>query len=486
MRPRRTGAGPEPQCLARIAPVARDRHRMDRVPSRRRPHRPGTLRPTLELAKRRLEGAGRRRRLRLSADRGGPRDRVHREQHRVLARPLHRLDRSGRGTSAHPSTPRFCRAATSGRSPASPARRRRIPRQAGCTSWPSSRRGTTCFSPSTSSTAASSRSRTSTRSVRRLRCSSSAEPSRWTAATSTYRWAGSTATAVRITATWSPCPDCGGAALAYQVPSARGAGIWSAAGVTLDATGNVYFVTGNGASRGTFDFSNAVVELSPGLRVQSYFAPTNWIALNAGDVDLGALGPTLLPDAVLAVGKDGVAYLLQQGRLGGIGGQTSMLHLCAGAFGGTAVSGTTVFVPCTDGLFALSVSPAGLKELWHLAHPGSRLADPGGRGGVGDRAVVRDALRPRPGDRRHPVLDRPRLGPAFQHARRDRGIRRRAGRPRGGRRPDVGLKARPTPGSCGAGWPSRSRRRLLPRPCCSSGPTGPGPAPCPRSSAPRT
>jgi outer membrane protein assembly factor BamB len=91
--------------------------------------------------------------------------------------------------------------------------------------------------------------------------------------------------------------------------------------------------------------------------------------LNAGDVDLGALGPTLLPDAVLAVGKDGVAYLLQQGRLGGIGGQISMLHLCAGAFGGTAVSGTTVFVPCTDGLFALSVSPAGLKELWHLAHP---------------------------------------------------------------------------------------------------------------------
>ncbi|HEY1455342.1 MAG TPA: PQQ-binding-like beta-propeller repeat protein [Candidatus Dormibacteraeota bacterium] len=164
-------------------------------------------------------------------------------------------------------------------------------------------------------------------------------------------------------------PRLGGAALAYQVPSARGAGIWSAAGVALDANGDVYVVTGNGSSRGAFDFSNAVVELSPSLRVESYFAPANWIALNAGDVDLGALGPTLLPGAVLAVGKDGVAYLLQAGRLGGVGGQVSTVHLCAGAFGGTAVSGTTVFVPCADGLFALSVSPAGLKEVWHQAHP---------------------------------------------------------------------------------------------------------------------
>jgi outer membrane protein assembly factor BamB len=43
-------------------------------------------------------------------------------------------------------------------------------------------------------------------------------------------------------------PRAGGAALSFQVRSARGAGIWSAAGVTLDASGNVYAVTGNGAS----------------------------------------------------------------------------------------------------------------------------------------------------------------------------------------------------------------------------------------------
>jgi outer membrane protein assembly factor BamB len=168
-------------------------------------------------------------------------------------------------------------------------------------------------------------------------------------------------------------PRAGGTALSYRVPSARGAGIWSAAGMTIDPSGNVYVVTGNGASESSFDFSNAVVELSPDLKVESYFAPANWIALNAGDLDLGALGVTLLAGFALAVGKDGVAYLLNAGQLGGIGGQVARLGLCAGAFGGTAVVGSTVFVPCTDGLYAVAVSVAlaagGMKVAWVARHP---------------------------------------------------------------------------------------------------------------------
>ena len=166
-------------------------------------------------------------------------------------------------------------------------------------------------------------------------------------------------------------PRAGGAALTYRVPSARGAGIWTAAGVSIDpSTGNVFAVTGNGASRSTFDFSNAVVELSPDLQsVKSYFAPANWIALNAGDVDLGALGVTLLPGAAVAVGKDGVAYLLNTDRLGGIGGQTSSRQLCAGAFGGTATHRSVVYVPCTDGLYAVSIGPNGMNVVWHASRP---------------------------------------------------------------------------------------------------------------------
>ncbi|MHB8611032.1 MAG: outer membrane protein assembly factor BamB family protein [Candidatus Dormibacteraceae bacterium] len=165
-------------------------------------------------------------------------------------------------------------------------------------------------------------------------------------------------------------PRGGGAALTYRVPSARGGGIWSAAGLTLDPSGNVYAVTGNGASRSTFDFSNAVVELSPDLqRVRSYFAPANWITLNDSDMDLGALGVTLLPGAAVAVGKDGVAYLLRANQLGGVGGELAKRQLCGGAFGGTATSRSVVFVPCTDGLYAMSIGPNGLNVVWHASHP---------------------------------------------------------------------------------------------------------------------
>ena len=165
-------------------------------------------------------------------------------------------------------------------------------------------------------------------------------------------------------------PRGGGAALSYRVPSARGASIWSTAGVTLDAAGNVYAATGNGASRSSFDFSNAVVELSPDLqKVKSYFAPANWVALNDSDTDLGSLGVTLLPGAAVAVGKDGIAYLLRADELGGIGGETARRQLCAGAYGGTATNRSVVFVPCTDGLYAMSVGPNGMNVLWHAAHP---------------------------------------------------------------------------------------------------------------------
>jgi len=164
----------------------------------------------------------------------------------------------------------------------------------------------------------------------------------------------------------------GGPVPVYLVPSAQGAGIWSPEGPTLDSAGNVYLVTGNGASRSAFDYSNAVVELTPDLRsVISYFAPADWVALNAGDIDLGSVGATLVPTAgtVLTIGKQGVAYRLTAGHLGGVGGQVASAAVCAGAAGGTAWSGTTVYVPCKDGLYALSLSGPGVTSLWHAPHP---------------------------------------------------------------------------------------------------------------------
>lgn len=167
-------------------------------------------------------------------------------------------------------------------------------------------------------------------------------------------------------------PTAGGQAFTYRVPSAVGASIWTPAGATIDPAGNVYIVTGNGSSRSAFDYSNAVVRLSADLQhVQSYFAPSNWIALNAGDTDLGSVGATVMPSigAVVAIGKEGVAYRLNIDSLGGVGGQVASKAVCSGSWGGTAWSGTTVYVPCSDGLYALSVSASSIDVMWQARHP---------------------------------------------------------------------------------------------------------------------
>jgi outer membrane protein assembly factor BamB len=171
-------------------------------------------------------------------------------------------------------------------------------------------------------------------------------------------------------------PSAGQQTLYYRTPVAREAGIWSPAGPTVDASGDVYVVTGNGSPTQSFAYSNSVIRLSPDLQVRSYFAPGDWQALDAGDTDLGSVGATLLPSlgVVVAVGKEGVAYLLRADALGGVAGQIASASVCAGAWGGTAWSGPVVLVPCSDGLVALSVTQTSFSIAWKAPNP--RLGSP--------------------------------------------------------------------------------------------------------------
>ena len=166
-------------------------------------------------------------------------------------------------------------------------------------------------------------------------------------------------------------PLVGGAARVYAVPAGRGAGIWAAQGVTVGGDGSVYVATGNAFSS-RFAYGDSVLQLSPDLSsLRSYFAPSNWGALDAGDVDLGSTGVALLPSLgrAFVIGKEGVAYLLNIDNLGGIGGQVASRRVCAGAWGGTAWLGTTVYVPCADGLFAIGVTASSIQINWFVGHP---------------------------------------------------------------------------------------------------------------------
>jgi outer membrane protein assembly factor BamB len=155
---------------------------------------------------------------------------------------------------------------------------------------------------------------------------------------------------------------------AFRVPTHREGGIWAPSGPAVDTRGNVYVATGNGDSS-SFDFGNAVIRLTPGLRRIGFFAPRNAPSLNGSDTDLGSVGPLLVPGRrAFVIGKDGIGYLLRTAHLGRIGHPLAARHLCPAAYGGLAFEHGTIYIPCTDGVLAVRL--AGLRPLWR--GPGSK------------------------------------------------------------------------------------------------------------------
>jgi outer membrane protein assembly factor BamB len=151
----------------------------------------------------------------------------------------------------------------------------------------------------------------------------------------------------------------------YRVPTPRLGGIWAPPGPSVDAAGNLYVATGNGASATSFDYGNAVIRLSPQLRAQAYFAPRDGPSLGATDTDLGSTGPVLLPGGrAFVAGKDSVGYLLDTRRLGGVGHPLATRRVCGGgAFGAIAYARGTLYVPCTEGVVAVRAG-GGLRQAW--------------------------------------------------------------------------------------------------------------------------
>jgi outer membrane protein assembly factor BamB len=136
-------------------------------------------------------------------------------------------------------------------------------------------------------------------------------------------------------------------------------GIWEVGGALIGSNGNLFIATGNskGGIGQTYDYGDGVVELSPTLQVISYFTPSNYVALNQEDLDIGSTGPILIgnQNLLFQVGKQGVGYLLNETNLGGVGGALYSGHVCNGGYGADAFYDQYVFVPCTNGLFAMSL-----------------------------------------------------------------------------------------------------------------------------------
>jgi outer membrane protein assembly factor BamB len=170
--------------------------------------------------------------------------------------------------------------------------------------------------------------------------------------------------------------DGQGPLLSYRVPTTREGGIWAPPGPIIDEAGHLYVSVGNGeATSGNWDHSDSVLKLSPTLQLEDGFAPDRWPEDNAGDADLGSMGPVLLPGGLIFIaGKSSLGYLLHADRLGGVGGQALVKPICD-AYGGAAVLGSVVFVPCPGGLQQVKVGPGIALTLgWRASQvPGSPI-----------------------------------------------------------------------------------------------------------------
>lgn len=118
--------------------------------------------------------------------------------------------------------------------------------------------------------------------------------------------------------------------VAWATP-ARGGGIWAPGGIATDGK-SLFVATGNTFGASTWMGGEAVIRLSSGLRPSAdrrdFFTPKDWADLDRRDADLGGTNPVLVDIPgntarrafVVALGKDGHAYLLDRDDLGGIGG----------------------------------------------------------------------------------------------------------------------------------------------------------------------
>jgi outer membrane protein assembly factor BamB len=152
----------------------------------------------------------------------------------------------------------------------------------------------------------------------------------------------------------------------------RGA-IWmGGAAPAVGPNGDLWVTTGPGieySAKRPYDYSDAILELSPSLHLVQFFAPSNWATNDGDDLDM-TIEPVLLPDGqVILTGKNTIVFLLNGKHLGGIGHQLAQIGpVCTTNIdGGIANVGMTAYLPCLGSVLAVKAvsSPPKLRLLWN-------------------------------------------------------------------------------------------------------------------------
>jgi hypothetical protein len=172
---------------------------------------------------------------------------------------------------------------------------------------------------------------------------------------------------------------------------AIGGGIWGHSGVASDGT-NMFVITGNTFTSPGDPWSGgeAIVRLQAGPvftgNPTDFWAPANWQSLDNSDTDLGGCSAILIdaPGAtpsqlVLALGKDGNAYLVNRNNLGGVAGPVTSLGVDGTLLGQSSTTYTTgqgtyfVFRAGGSQIKAYKVTatnPPAIVSAWNVSQSG--------------------------------------------------------------------------------------------------------------------
>jgi hypothetical protein len=174
----------------------------------------------------------------------------------------------------------------------------------------------------------------------------------------------------------------------FWATRATGGGVWSQGGADSDGA-SIFVTTGNTMNAGSWSDGEAIIRLKPGLAhstsIKDFFTPSNWNTLDADDADLGGTEAISLAvpvaggapvERLIALGKDGNAYLADGKSLGGIGGQLAVTSVSNTRI----ITATAVYVTdkvarvafrngdgktCSgSSISMLHVTPMAVKEEW--------------------------------------------------------------------------------------------------------------------------
>ncbi len=173
--------------------------------------------------------------------------------------------------------------------------------------------------------------------------------------------------------------------------TAIGGGIWGHSGVASDGK-NMFVITGNTFTSPGDPWSGgeAIVRLQAGPiftgQPTDFWAPTNWQSLDNGDTDLGGCSAILIdaPGAtpsqlVLALGKDGNAYLVNRNNLGGVAAPVAQLSVDGTLLGQSSATYTTgqgtyfVFRAGSSEIKAYKITatnPPAIVSAWSVSQSG--------------------------------------------------------------------------------------------------------------------